>query len=170
MSRNVRLGCLLLLLACTVGCDQVSKHFARTTLSQSGPVIIAGGFAEFNLAENPGSFLSLGALLPEGARFAVYTLGVGVGLVLLSIYLTGRAEHRVVHFAGLSLVLAGGISNLLDRIFHSGLVTDFVIIRIGPLHTGVFNVADMLIMIGIIAAVCSFPRKQVASSEPGQTQ
>ena len=30
--------------------------------------------------------------------------------------------------------------------------------------------STMAIMIGIIAAVCSFPRKQVASSEPGQTQ
>jgi signal peptidase II len=44
--------------------------------------------------------------------------------------------------------MAGGMSNLLDRIFRHGLVTDFVTIHIGPFHTGVFNSADVLIMVG----------------------
>ena len=47
-----------------------------------------------------------------------------------------------------ALLLAGGIGNLLDRLFHGGLVIDFLNMGIGPLRTGIFNVADMAIMAG----------------------
>ena len=48
-----------------------------------------------------------------------------------------------------SLVLSGGIGNLLDRLFHEGRVIDFMNIGIGSLRTGIFNVADVCITIGI---------------------
>jgi signal peptidase II len=46
------------------------------------------------------------------------------------------------------LLLAGGIGNLIDRLFHGGLVIDFLNVGIGPLRTGIFNVADVAIMAG----------------------
>ncbi len=46
------------------------------------------------------------------------------------------------------LLLAGGIGNLIDRLFHGGLVIDFLNVGIGPVRTGIFNVADMAIMAG----------------------
>ena len=46
---------------------------------------------------------------------------------------------------GLVLFLAGGISNLVDRI-AMGSVIDFLNIGIGPVRTGIFNVADVAIM------------------------
>jgi signal peptidase II len=159
LSRKLRLACLMLLLACTIGCDQTSKHIARAGLSQTSSVSLTGGLVELRLAENPGSFLSFGALLPEPARFAVLTLGVGVGLLVLLAYLTSRSQLCLARFIGLSLVMAGGASNLLDRILHHGLVTDFVTIHIGPFHTGVFNAADTLIMIGVSAVICTFRKK-----------
>jgi signal peptidase II len=161
LSRRIRLWCLIGLLACTVGCDQASKHLARTRLSESNPVMLSGGVIELRLAENPGSFLSLGALLPDTLRFAVFTLGVGTGLLGLTLYLTGQTRIALMRFIGLSLVTAGGISNLLDRILRHGLVTDFATIRIGPLHTGVFNVADVLIMIGIGLIVWSLRKRRL---------
>jgi len=45
-------------------------------------------------------------------------------------------------------LLAGGIGNLIDRLFHNGLVIDFLNVGIGPIRTGIFNVADMAIMAG----------------------
>jgi signal peptidase II len=128
-------------------------------------VSLPGGLVELKLAENPGSFLSLGALLPESARFAVFTLGVGVGLVALLAYLTSRARIGMTHFIGLSLVMAGGMSNLLDRIFRHGLVTDFVTIHIGPFHTGIFNLADVLIMVGF-ALIIWRSRRRTSSDSP----
>src|SRR5262245_59054786 len=116
LSRKLRLVCFMFLLACTVGCDQTSKHFARAQLSKSDSFAVSGGLIELRLAENPGSFLSLGALLPNPARFILFTLGVGAGLVALATYLFSRTRLELWSFIGLSLVLAGGMSNLLDRL------------------------------------------------------
>src|SRR4051812_42292130 len=137
-SRKLRLAILFLVLGCTVGCDQTSKHVARTELGRLGSVALPGGFGELRLAENPGSFLSLGASIPQSVRLAVFTVGVGVGLIVLFAYLVGQAKLGWMSFVGLALVLAGGVSNLVDRILQQGLVTDFIFLQVGPFHTGVF--------------------------------
>jgi signal peptidase II len=165
LSRKLRLACLTCVLVCTIGCDQASKHLARSVLASADPVILPGGLVELRLAENPGSFLSLGALLPEPIRFAVFTLVVGGGLLALIAYLTSHARMGMLRFAGLSLVISGGIGNLLDRIFRHGLVTDFAIIRIGPVHSGIFNIADTLILLGM-GIIFFTLRKQTAPDGP----
>jgi len=48
----------------------------------------------------------------------------------------------------LMLIVGGGLGNLIDRLFFGGKVTDFVSMGIGPLRTGIFNVADVAIMFG----------------------
>lgn len=158
------------MLVCTVGCDQSSKHLARVELSHTASVVLPGGLVELKLAENPGSFLSLGAFLPGPVRFAVFTLGVGIALLALSAYLTKCARMSAMRFVGLSLVIGGGISNLVDRIVHHGLVTDFAIIRIGPLHSGVFNVADVLVLIGIGIVLWSFRKSNLPDGPTSRTQ
>ena len=146
---KLRLVILLLVLGSTVGCDQASKHFARTGLGPRGAVALPGGFGELRLAENPGSFLSLGAALPERLRLMCFVVGVSTGLMILSVYLIRNAGVGWLQFAGLALVAAGGLSNLIDRITRHGLVTDFIFLRVGPLHTGIFNLADVMIMLGV---------------------
>lgn len=51
---------------------------------------------------------------------------------------------------GISLVFAGGVGNLIDRIIHHGSVVDFINIGIGSFRTGIFNIADVAIMGGSI--------------------
>ena len=51
---------------------------------------------------------------------------------------------------GLSLVAGGGVGNLIDRVINNGAVTDFVRLGIGPLRTGMFNVADVAIVVGVV--------------------
>ena len=48
---------------------------------------------------------------------------------------------------GLVLFIAGGASNWIDRVLR-GSVVDFLNMGIGPLRTGVFNLADVAIMLG----------------------
>jgi signal peptidase II len=151
-SRTLRLSILLLVLGCTAGCDQTSKHFARSGLDHFNSVTLPGGFAELRLAENPGSFLSLGNSLPKPLRQALFTVGTGVCLLGLFAYLVYHRLGRYC-FIGLALIWAGGTSNLIDRVTRQGLVTDFLFIRVGPLHTGVFNVADVMVMLGL-AVLC----------------
>lgn len=157
---RVKLICLLCFLVCTIGCDQATKHLARSALPQAGSVIVSGGLVELRLAENSGSFLGFGALLPESVRFVLFVLIVGSGLLTLAVYLTSRAQIAMMRFVGLSLVMSGGIGNLFDRLFRQGLVTDFAIIHIGPVHTGIINVADILIVIGVGILIFTFGRTQ----------
>jgi signal peptidase II len=160
ISTKSRLVILLLVLGCTVGCDQTSKHIARTELKHPGSVTLPGGFGEFRLAENPGSFLSLGTSLPRPLRLGLLTGGVAVGLLALFAYLAGSAQLTRYAFIGLALIGAGGTSNLVDRVTRQGLVTDFIFIRVGPLHTGIFNAADVMIMIGITFFLCDLWKRR----------
>ena len=48
----------------------------------------------------------------------------------------------------LSCIFSGGASNLYDRALNNGAVVDFLNIGIGPLRTGIFNIADMAILFG----------------------
>jgi signal peptidase II len=161
-SHKLRLAMLFLVLGCTVGCDQASKHIARLELSQLGSVALPGGLGEFRLAENPGSFLSLGALYPQSLQLAFFTIGTGVGLVVLLIYLVGHARIDWAPFVGLALVSAGGLSNLIDRLTRQGFVTDFIFVRVGPLHTGIFNLADVAIVIGIATVACTLGKRKTS--------
>jgi len=151
--RPLRLLVLLFVLCGTVGCDQTTKHFARTKLNPFDSVMLLGGFGELRLAENPGAFLSLGDTMPPAMRMLVFTGGAGTGLLTMLIYLLFRPGLPWLSFAGISAVLAGGLGNLIDRILRHGLVTDFITLHCGPFHTGVFNIADVLVMIGMALLV-----------------
>ena len=49
-----------------------------------------------------------------------------------------------------SSVIAGGLGNLLDRLFNGFRVIDFMNFGIGNLRTGILNVADLSITFGVI--------------------
>src|SRR5256885_8992952 len=102
-SHTLRLLAVLLILLSTADCDQATKHLARTELSQWRSSPLAGGFIELTLAENPGTFLSLGASLPEPIRHGLLTIGIGIGLTCLLAYLVRVATLRWTSFLALSL-------------------------------------------------------------------
>ena len=49
-----------------------------------------------------------------------------------------------------SLVIAGGLGNIIDRIVYDRHVTDFMNMGINNIRTGIFNVADVCITAGVI--------------------
>jgi len=53
-----------------------------------------------------------------------------------------------MHRLAVTLVVGGGFGNVIDRIVNNGGVVDFLNVSIGSLRTGIFNVADMAIMLG----------------------
>lgn len=159
LSRSLRFALLLLVLCGTVGCDQATKHLARTKLNQFDAIMLWGGLGELRLAENPGAFLSLGATLPPATRNLIFTITAGFGLFAVLIYLLLKKPSNNLVFAGLALILAGGASNLIDRLTQNGLVTDFLQLRCGPLQTGVFNGADLAVMLGLTLLLWSARQK-----------
>ena len=144
----VRRWCLIVLLvAGTVGCDRVTKHIAAQRLAGLPTQSYLADTFRLGYAENVGGFLSLGADLPPAVRTIVFTSATGVLLVLLIAFVwrNGWDRWRTV---ALSLFIAGGASNWIDR-FTTGKVVDFLNVGIGSLRTGVFNVADVAIMVGV---------------------
>jgi len=142
---------LLAVVATTIGCDQVSKDLARSHLMGGARQSWLGDSIRLVYAENSGGFLSLGAGLPAGLRTALFSFGTAV---ILAACIVAIARHRTLTLSGfgLTLIVAGGLSNLADRVAR-GSVVDFLNVGIGPLRTGIFNVADMAITTGIVLTV-----------------
>lgn len=150
MGRLRRLAVAFPFIAVCVGCDQVSKMWAEETLTGSASHEWLGGAVRVLYAQNPGAFLGLGAGLPEPVRAALL---VGVaGALLAAILLVLVRSERVTPLALVAgaLLLAGGLGNLLDRLFRDGLVVDFMNLGLGPVRTGIFNVADVQLMVGAL--------------------
>jgi signal peptidase II len=141
----------LVLLLTTVGCDRLTKRLAVAHLSGAPPQSYFQNTIRLEYAENSGAFLSLGANLPEGIRTAVLTFGVSLLLIIVAI-LAVRRRWNGVPLAGVALMWAGGVSNLIDRAFN-GSVVDFLNVGIGSLRTGIFNVADVAVMLGAVLVV-----------------
>lgn len=142
-----RLVLIFSLIFFTVGVDQVTKVLARDYLRGQMGYSYFGGLFRLEYAENTGAFLSLGAQLPESLRLAIFVVIVAVFLVGAGIYLV-RQKIDMLSTVGLSFLVGGGLGNLIDRAFY-GAVTDFLFMGWGPIRTGVFNVADMAIVLGV---------------------
>jgi signal peptidase II len=132
--------------ATTIGCDRLTKHAAALVLPGTPARSYLADTVRLEFVENAGGFLSLGADLPPIARTAFFTTITGLLILGLAIFAfrTRRAGWSTL---GLVLFLTGGASNWIDRVVR-GCVVDFLNVGIGPLRTGVFNVADVAIMGG----------------------
>ena len=137
------------LLLLTVACDQTSKRLAAELLAGLGPHPYMGGSVELLYTENSGAFLGLGARLAETTRFWLFTVGVSALLVLF-LFKLHRAGSRL-ELVGWSLIVGGGLGNLIDRVLRDGRVIDFLRVGVGELRTGVFNLADAAIVLGLVA-------------------
>lgn len=157
-SRPVLLTAAFLIVLCTA-CDRLTKH-AALSLRGRPPVVLAGGAMTLSYAENSGAVLSLGAGLPENIRFLVFTAGVGVLLACVAAVLlfAGAASRQLT--VPLSLILAGGGNNLFDRLSNGGRVVDFMTLGGGGVRTGIFNLADVAIMLGAILLLYTFFRQR----------
>lgn len=141
-----RSAALLMVAFVTIGCDQVTKHAATVLLEGEPDRSYVADTLRLGYSENAGGFLSLGADLPPAVRTGVFT--VATGCLLLALLALGvRQRYAGWSALGPVLFVAGGFSNWIDRVLD-GHVIDFLNVGVGALRTGVFNVADMAIMLG----------------------
>lgn len=136
------------LMAVSIGIDRWTKVLAIQHL-QGRPIRnVAGEFLQLVYVENTGAFLSFGAGLPDTLRFIMLTILPSLLLIGLLLYTLFSRMLNTWQIIAFSFICGGGMSNLYDRILE-GKVVDFAIMSIGPLRTGVFNTADVCIMIGL---------------------
>jgi signal peptidase II len=146
----------------TIGCDRVTKHAATTMLAGQPDHSYLADTVRLGYVENSGGFLSLGASWPSAVRTMFFTVATGLTLLALAVVAVRGRKDRWSSL-GFALFLAGGFSNWVDRIAR-GSVVDFLNVGVGPVRTGVFNVADVAIMLGAaVFALAEFRRSRGVS-------
>ena len=149
----------------TIGCDRVTKHFATETMAGAPERTYLGDTLRLAYVENTGGFLGLGADLAPPARTQIFTIGTGV-LLLALIAAAFKLPWHPWSLLGIAFFVAGGASNWIDRVVR-GSVVDFLNIGIGPLRTGIFNFADVAIMVGFGLILIGEVWKSEGSDQPG---
>jgi len=129
--------------------DQITKEIIDRSLELSQYITIIPNFVDIHYIRNTGAAFGIMSRLPDGARIP-FLVGVSIVAMALILYLFVKAEsNRKNYIFSLSLILAGALGNLIDRIWL-GEVRDFIDLHIYNLHWPIFNVADSAITIGII--------------------
>lgn len=148
MPLKARLWLMVPVIGLGILLDQVSKIWAIAALKGQAATHYLADTIRIGYAENTGAFLGLGNNLDPSLRFWLLTASVGLFLIGLLVYLVIAKEMDKLNLAALSLIFAGGFSNFIDRALNDGAVVDFLNMGIGSLRTGIFNIADVYIMIG----------------------
>lgn len=139
------LSCALIVLL--VGVDQLIKYWAVHTLQPLGsiPFLHIGDteILNFTYLENKGAAFSSFS----GMRW--FLIGVTILMMATCVVLMVKYQKRskIVPICA-SLILAGGIGNLIDRLFRDGCVVDYLDVRL--FSFAVFNFADCCVVVGVI--------------------
>mgnify|MGYP002517984518 CR=1 FL=1 len=132
---------MLIAAAGLVGLDQWTKYLAAEYLTQ--PIPLWPGVFELQYCENRG--VAFGML--QGQRWIFIPLTLVVVAVLLVMLFRSEWRRSRVFSVSAALIIAGGIGNLIDRIFH-GFVTDFLYFKL--IDFPIFNVADCYVTVGAV--------------------
>jgi signal peptidase II len=143
-----KLPALLIVLFICILFDQITKYTAKHYLEGQGVYSFIGDTFRLGYSENTGAFLGLGSSLPEHIRTLIFSGLVALFLLAFLIYIIKSTSISKIGVIAGALIISGGLSNLIDRLVNNGAVIDFMNLGIGSLRTGIFNVADMAIMLG----------------------
>lgn len=129
-----------------IAADQATKWAIIEWVPLYGKVPI-NSFLNLTHQQNSGAAFSFLAGASGWQRWFFVVLASVVSAVIVAWLWRIRREGPLVLTAGLSLVLAGAIGNLIDRA-RLGYVTDFIQVWFGNWAFPSFNVADSAITVG----------------------
>ena len=123
--------------------DQVTKYIVSTNMeiNDTVSVNIVNWFIDFHYIENDG-----GAWGMMGGKTTILLIVTGAIMAVLAFLMIKNAKKSKLFFWASSLIIAGGIGNMIDRVFHEGLVVDFL--RFTFIDFPVFNLADVAVCTG----------------------
>ena len=134
---------VIILVSVLLGLDLLLKYLVSSYLTT------------VNIIDN---FFTLTYVLNDGAAFSLFAsktyLLVLIALLCLFfiIYeLKNNLDDRIISI-GYSLVLAGLLGNFIDRLID-GYIIDYLSFKILELNFPVFNLADILIVVGIVIVI-----------------
>lgn len=128
--------CVTILLICI---DQISKVVIQYNYKSP----IGNDFIGITLAQNPGMAFGLNEGNTKNIILTALILAIIVNFIRKQIH-----NIDVKYAVAISMILAGGISNLIDRIIRGG-VLDFIRVK----GFAIFNIADCYVVLGWILMV-----------------
>ncbi|MFO0670055.1 MAG: signal peptidase II [Polyangiaceae bacterium] len=146
MARYARRA-LLLLVAFMVGCDHATKLAAERVLEGAPPMHVVHGWFDLRYTRNYDVAFSLLRHVDGDWKAHALAALAAIGTLAVAVTWFRRRDvaSRFEHW-GFAAVLAGAIGNVVDRLTR-GYVVDFLELP----HWPVFNVADVLVVFGVLA-------------------
>lgn len=127
--------------------DQYTKSLAVVYLKDKPAYNIINGVLELNYLENKGAAFGM---LQNQKAFFIFVAFVILGVIGYVLYkMPDDKKYRVLHLL-LSLIAAGAIGNMIDRI-RLDYVVDFIYFVL--INFPIFNVADMYVSLSTVALV-----------------
>ena len=121
--------------------DQFSKYFVSKNLIEGQSYDFLPGLINITYIHNDGA--AWGML--GGYTWLLLSITIVVMLAGIALLFKWGLKDKVMFWAA-AFILAGGIGNMIDRVFNSGFVVDFL--EFAFIDFPVFNIADCAIVIG----------------------
>lgn len=138
--------------------DQLIKWLIVANLPLGSGFALVPGLLGIHYVQNTGAAWSI---------FSGNTMGLAVFSVfmaaLLGVWIWKTPSENRCQRLALSLMLAGAFGNMLDR-FRLGYVIDFIELP----HWPIFNIADMLLCIGVAWLAVLLIRQEIAERRNGE--
>ncbi len=150
MQRNIII--FILGAAVIIALDQITKNAITSRFLMHESYAVINGFFNLVYVMNPGAAFGFLASASTTFRY-VFFIGITcLAIVLIIYYLVKSKLGNIVTVLSLTLIFAGAVGNLIDRI-RFGAVVDFLDVYIGTWHWPAFNVADSAITVGAILMI-----------------
>lgn len=137
---------VILIMILLILLDQVIKLF----IVKNPENTIINGVLKFKLVENTGAAFGIG----EDSTISYIVINIVVLGIITKFMVNGNQLIEIKTKVLLSLILAGGLSNLIDRIFR-GYVVDYIDFT-QIINLPIFNLADICITIGWVGVAAIF--------------
>lgn len=153
---------IILLAILTIGADQATKWWARSTLKGAPAKVIVPDYFSLEYHENPGSAFGMFRNFPY-ARYLLIGVGV-IALILVWTMIQKVEKRKTIADIAFALVAGGAIGNQVDRIYI-GRVVDFILMHWQRKYFWpAYNVADTALVVGVILLILVMGRKPEAAT------
>lgn len=125
-----------------IGIDRFTKYYIASNFALGEGCDFIKGFIDICYIHNRGA--AWGML--SGKTWLLVSITAIVMIVCIVVLIKSFKQNKLILWA-ITLVLSGGIGNLIDRVFYGGNVVDFLHFEFWPTFP-IFNVADCAIVVG----------------------
>jgi len=140
-----------------VAMDYVTKRLIQQSFHLYQQVDVIGEYFRLTYIYNPGA--AFGLHLGPYSRLIFLVLSVVALIALAGMYWTTPVRDRV-RLMSISLICAGAVGNLIDRVRSERGVVDFLDIGVGTVRWPVFNIADIAVTTGAVLLAMSLWREE----------